>query len=146
MTPTRNPMMRRPARFADTELLGMVQMDIYRTQVKKKKTMMTKRPRDRYISRQCPACELLTHARYLKVREGFIVDEEDELDDDERRRRKKKRRREQREEEEANLDEEDLDLIGEANPNFERRAAAQVSNASPRVKAAAHDISPSSSV
>lgn len=59
-----------------------------------------------------------------QVREGFIVDEEDELDDEERRRRKKKRRRE-REEEEANLDEEDLDLIGEANPNFERRAPAQ---------------------
>ena len=82
----------------------------------------------------------------MKVREGFIVDEEDELDEDERRRRKKKRRREQREEEEANLDEEDLDLIGEANPNFERRAPAQVSNASLRVQAAANDISPSSSV
>lgn len=58
------------------------------------------------------------------VREGFIVDE-DEDDDAEakaaRRREKRKRRREQREEEEELLDEEDLDLIGEANPEFERR-------------------------
>lgn len=78
------------------------------------------------IHLQTVSCLMLTIACLLKVREGFIVDEEDELDDDERRRRKKKRRREQREEEEANLDEEDLDLIGEANPSFERRPPAQV--------------------
>ena len=62
------------------------------------------------------------------MRENFIVDEEEESDDRERRRRekKKKRRREEKEEEEAGLDEEDLDLIGETNPNFERRAPAEV--------------------
>jgi transcription elongation factor SPT6 len=63
----------------------------------------------------------------LQVREGFIVDE-DEEDDDEarerRRRRDKKRRREQREEEV--LDDEDLDLIGEANPEWERKTTQQV--------------------
>ncbi|KAH8671172.1 transcription elongation factor SPT6 [Xylariales sp. PMI_506] len=52
-----------------------------------------------------------------KVREGFIVDEDEEEEEDaedsseERRRRKRKRRQER--EEEAQLDEEDLDLIGE---------------------------------
>lgn len=64
-----------------------------------------------------------------QIREGFIVDEdeEDEAEDsDEReRRRRKKRRRAEREQEEA-LDEEDLDLIGEANPEFQRREQTQV--------------------
>lgn len=64
---------------------------------------------------------------FSQVREGFIVDE-DEEDDDEarerRRRRDKKRRREQREEEV--LDDEDLDLIGEANPEWERKTTQQV--------------------
>ena len=57
------------------------------------------------------------------VREGFIVDEEEEDPEAHERRRqeRKKRRREERDEEEAGLDEEDLDLIGEANPEFERR-------------------------
>ena len=61
------------------------------------------------------------------MREGFIIDDEDEEPEDrERRRRKdKKRRRAEREEEEAVLDEEDLDLIGEANPEWERKTAAQ---------------------
>ena len=43
------------------------------------------------------------------------------------RRKDKKRRRAEREEEEAVLDEEDLDLIGEANPEWERKTAAQAS-------------------
>lgn len=72
---------------------------------------------------------LLTHI-CLQIREGFIVDEdeEEEADDSEERerRRKKKRRRAEREEEEQ-LDEEDLDLIGEANPEWERKTQAQVS-------------------
>ena len=57
------------------------------------------------------------------VREGFIVDEEEEDPETRKRRRqeRKKRRREERDEEEAGLDDEDLDLIGEANPEFERR-------------------------
>ncbi|KZF18999.1 transcription elongation factor spt6 [Xylona heveae TC161] len=59
------------------------------------------------------------------VREGFIVDEDEEPEEEEererRRRERKKRRRAEREEEEAALDEEDLDLIGEANPELERR-------------------------
>ncbi|KAI9833629.1 MAG: Transcription elongation factor spt6 [Sarea resinae] len=61
------------------------------------------------------------------VREGFIVDE-DEEEPEERERRKrerKKRRRAEREEEQDILDEEDLDLIGEANPEFERRVASE---------------------
>jgi transcription elongation factor SPT6 len=42
-----------------------------------------------------------------------------------RRKERKKRRREEREEEEAGLDEEDLDLIGEAIPGL-RRAPSEV--------------------
>lgn len=64
----------------------------------------------------------------LQIREGFIIDddEEDEADDpEERRRRRKKRRRAEREQEEV-LDDEDLDLIGEANPDYQRREQAQV--------------------
>ncbi|KAL8713787.1 MAG: hypothetical protein Q9220_002314 [cf. Caloplaca sp. 1 TL-2023] len=57
------------------------------------------------------------------IRKDFIVEDDEEPEERERRRReRKKRRREEREEEEAGLDEEDLDLIGEANPDFERRA------------------------
>ncbi|KAI9813582.1 MAG: Transcription elongation factor spt6 [Pycnora praestabilis] len=59
------------------------------------------------------------------VREGFIVDEEEEPEERRRRREKKKRRRAEREEEEAVLDEEDLDLIGEAHPDYERLAPSQ---------------------
>ncbi|KAL2262410.1 hypothetical protein VTK26DRAFT_1404 [Humicola hyalothermophila] len=62
-----------------------------------------------------------------RIREGFIVDEdeEEEADDaEERERRKKKKRRREREEEEQ-LDEEDLDLIGEANPEWERKTQTQ---------------------
>ena len=61
------------------------------------------------------------------VREGFIVDEEEDDPETRERRRqeRKKRRREERDEEEAGLDEEDLDLIGEANPEFERRLQAE---------------------
>ncbi|KAI4258123.1 MAG: hypothetical protein L6R42_005289 [Xanthoria sp. 1 TBL-2021] len=60
------------------------------------------------------------------VRKDFIVEDDEEPEERERRRReRKKRRREEREEEEAGLDEEDLDLIGEANPNFERRAPSE---------------------
>ncbi len=71
---------------------------------------------------------LALSADTLQVREGFIIDDEDEEPEErERRRRKdKKRRRAEREEEEAVLDEEDLDLIGEANPEWERKTAAQV--------------------
>ena len=62
-----------------------------------------------------------------KVREGFIVEDEEEPEERERRRReRKKRRREEREEEEAGLDDEDLDLIGEANPDLERRTPNEV--------------------
>ncbi|PSR90343.1 transcription elongation factor SPT6 [Coniella lustricola] len=62
-----------------------------------------------------------------KIREGFIVDEDEEDDEDSEardRRRRKKRRRAEREQEEV-LDDEDLDLIGEANPDFERREQTQ---------------------
>ncbi|EPE04984.1 transcription elongation factor spt6 [Ophiostoma piceae UAMH 11346] len=64
-----------------------------------------------------------------KIREGFIDDDsEDEEGDDEdtrrERRRRKKRRRAERDEE-AQLDEEDLDLIGESRPDWDRKAEAQ---------------------
>ena len=60
-----------------------------------------------------------------KIREGFIVDEdEDDEGARERKRARKKRRREEREEDEA-LDEEDLDLIGELHPDFDKRRAEQ---------------------
>lgn len=61
------------------------------------------------------------------MREGFIVDEEDEPEERERKRReKRKRRRAEREEHEAVLDEEDLDLIGALQPEYERSAPSQV--------------------
>ncbi|KAI0393291.1 transcription elongation factor SPT6 [Xylariaceae sp. FL0594] len=63
-----------------------------------------------------------------KVREGFIVDEDEEedeeIDDEEERRRKKRKRRQERKMEEE-LDEEDLDLIGESIPEWERRQPTQ---------------------
>jgi transcription elongation factor SPT6 len=58
-----------------------------------------------------------------KIAEGFIVDEDEEEDAVRERRRKKKRRRSEREEEA--LDEEDLDLLAEANPEFERKPSTQ---------------------
>ena len=63
----------------------------------------------------------------MQIREGFIVDEDEEEADgeEERERRRKKKRRREREEEEL-LDEEDLDLIGEANPEWERKTQTQV--------------------
>lgn len=55
-----------------------------------------------------------------QVREGFIVDEDEEIEERaERRRERKKRRREEREREEIALDQEDLELIGEQNPDFQ---------------------------
>ena len=61
------------------------------------------------------------------MREGFIVEDEEEPEERARRKQeRKKRRREERDEEEAGLDEEDLDLIGEANPDFERRVPQEV--------------------
>lgn len=63
----------------------------------------------------------------LQIRKDFIVEDDEEPEERERRRReRKKRRREEREEEEAGLDEEDFDLIGEANPEFERRTTNEV--------------------
>ncbi|KAE8306316.1 transcription elongation factor spt6 [Aspergillus transmontanensis] len=60
------------------------------------------------------------------VREGFIVDEDEELEDRaERRREKRKRRREEREREDEHLDEEDLELIGELNPSLQAPVAAE---------------------
>ncbi|KAK2741355.1 Transcription elongation factor spt6 [Myotisia sp. PD_48] len=55
-----------------------------------------------------------------KVEEGFIVHEEDEEVDDHtaRRREKKKRRRQERTSEDEGLDADDIDLIGENNPDF----------------------------
>lgn len=61
----------------------------------------------------------------LQIREGFIVDEDEEeeasdLEEIERRKKKKRPRVEEQ------LDEEDLDLIGEANPDWERKTQTQV--------------------
>ncbi|KAL4783925.1 transcription elongation factor spt6 [Aspergillus varians] len=59
------------------------------------------------------------------VREGFIVDEDEEEEDRaQRRREKRKRRREEREREDEHLDEEDLELIGELNPELQSTAVA----------------------
>lgn len=55
-----------------------------------------------------------------------MEDDEDSEERERRRQERKKRRREEREEEEAGLDEEDLDLIGEANPETERRVTSEV--------------------
>ncbi|KAL1310467.1 hypothetical protein AAFC00_000760 [Neodothiora populina] len=63
-----------------------------------------------------------------EIREGFIVDEDEDVDEEERRarrRERKKRRREEREEEDAMLDDEDLDLIGETHPDYQRRQDEQ---------------------
>ncbi|KAG2163908.1 hypothetical protein JADG_003647 [Aureobasidium aubasidani] len=54
-------------------------------------------------------------------------DEEDDGERRERRRERKKRRREEREAEDALLDEEDLDLIGETHPDYQRRQEEQKS-------------------
>lgn len=59
------------------------------------------------------------------VREGFIIEDDEDEEAEQRRRRRKKRNRAEREQEEAVLDEEDLDLIGEAIPEWERKTAAQ---------------------
>ena len=63
----------------------------------------------------------------LQVREGFIVDEDEEIEERaQRRREKRKRRREEREREDENLDAEDLELIGELNPDFQPPVSAEV--------------------
>ncbi|KAL1865272.1 Transcription elongation factor spt6 [Paecilomyces lecythidis] len=60
------------------------------------------------------------------VREGFIVDEDEEIEERSRsRREKRKRRREEREREDEHLDEEDLYLIGEHNPEFQAPVATE---------------------
>lgn len=78
--------------------------------------------------------ELLTCAS-PQIREGFIVDEDEEEEADgleERERRKKKKRPRV----EELLDEEDLDLIGENNPEWERKSQPQVTFACPRPRLA----------
>lgn len=61
------------------------------------------------------------------MQEGFIDDEDEEAEDsDERERRRRRKRRRAERDEEAQLDEEDLDLIGEANPEFQSREQPQV--------------------
>lgn len=60
------------------------------------------------------------------VREGFIVDEDEEVEERaERRREKRKRRQEEREREDEHLDEEDLELIGELNPDLQPAASSK---------------------
>lgn len=74
----------------------------------------------------------LTHKYQLQVQEGFIDDEDEEAEDsDERERRRRRKRRRAERDEEAQLDEEDLDLIGEANPEFQSREQPQVRLDSP---------------
>lgn len=61
-----------------------------------------------------------------EIRQGFIVDEDEDDEETRRRRKKEKRKRRREQEEEQDLDEEDLDLIGEletttpAEPQFKR--------------------------
>jgi transcription elongation factor SPT6 len=68
---------------------------------------------------------------FVQVREGFIVededDEEEDADDSDAREKPIKRKREHRDrEEDAQLDEEDLELIGEQIPDWERKPTTQV--------------------
>ena len=58
-----------------------------------------------------------------KVREGFIVDEDEEIEERARRRRDKKRKHIR---EEEHLDEEDLELIGEHVPGLNGGGTAEV--------------------
>lgn len=86
---------------------------------------MMRKPSDKYASR----CQLSKRSpNLIQIREGFIVDEDEEDDEErrQRRRERKKRRREEREAEDAQLDEEDLDLIGETHPDYQRRQEEQV--------------------
>lgn len=65
----------------------------------------------------------------IQIREGFIVDEDEEEEERRHRRRDRKRRRhEQREQEDELLDEEDLDLIGENNPDYRPSVTSEVCN------------------
>lgn len=64
-----------------------------------------------------------------QIREGFIIDDEEEEPENRERRHRHKENKRRRDEEEAILDEEDLDLIGEAIPEWERKTAAQVRGA-----------------
>lgn len=60
------------------------------------------------------------------VNEGFIADEdEDEVDGESRKRERKKKRRRGDKDVDDMLDEEDLDLIGETHPDYDRRQAEQ---------------------
>ncbi|PYH90560.1 transcription elongation factor SPT6 [Aspergillus ellipticus CBS 707.79] len=58
------------------------------------------------------------------VREGFIVDEDEEIEERAERRREKRKQRD-REREDEHLDDEDLELIGELNPNYQSSSAAE---------------------
>ncbi|GKZ23373.1 transcription elongation factor spt6 [Aspergillus brasiliensis] len=58
------------------------------------------------------------------VREGFIVDEDEEIEERAERRREKRKQRD-REREDEHLDEEDLELIGELNPSFQSASAGE---------------------
>lgn len=65
-----------------------------------------------------------------QIREGFIVEDEEEDEEGEEsevavRHHKRKRDHKDREEE-AQLDEEDLELIGEQLPDWDRKQAAEV--------------------
>ena len=66
-----------------------------------------------------------------------MEDDEEPEERARRRQERKKRRREEREEEEAGLDEEDLDLIGEAHPEYEQRATSEVLTKLPVANASA---------
>lgn len=65
-----------------------------------------------------------------QIREGFIVEDEDEEEEDDDQgvseKKKRKRKRRQERQEDAQLDEEDLDLIGETIPDWERKQQSQV--------------------
>ncbi|PYI00394.1 transcription elongation factor SPT6 [Aspergillus sclerotiicarbonarius CBS 121057] len=58
------------------------------------------------------------------VREGFIVDEDEEIEERAERRREKRKQRD-REREDEHLDDEDLELIGELNPSYQSSSAAE---------------------
>lgn len=86
-----------------------------------------KKPPALYGPQDPPSFAHLANKLLSKVREGFIVDEDEEIEERSRsRREKRKRRREEREREDEHLDEEDLYLIGEHNPEFQAPVATEV--------------------
>lgn len=101
------------------------------TPVKRRRMMTTMRkPLAPYVLLCVHSCANFTlfnvpRTDHFQVREGFIVDEDEEIEERAERRREKRKQRD-REREDEHLDEEDLELIGELNPSFQSASAGEV--------------------